>query len=61
MAYVVVRDSGDMQIRSLKGETFGVIRGIFKTREAAQAWVQTIWDNGERPQARIESYFLRDS
>ena len=60
MVYVVVRDSGDMHLTTNRGESMATIRGVFRSREGAQAWIQTLWDEGERPQARVESYFLRD-
>lgn len=60
MVYVVVRDSGDMHLTTSRGESMATIRGVFESREGAQAWVQMLWDDGERPQCRVESYFLKD-
>lgn len=52
MVYVVVRPGVDCSPKMVE------IRGVFANREAAQAWVETLWEEGERPAAQVHHYFL---
>lgn len=57
--WVVVRDPQDLKITPMKDiGYFVLIRGIFTTEKAARKWVQTLWNRGEQPQCRVETYLL---
>lgn len=56
--WVVVRDPLGIEIKSHAGERFSVIRGVYKTAEEAKARAHQLWENGERPQPRVEQYIF---
>lgn len=59
MVYVVTQTPSEVKLVHTETNTeYSVIRGIFYSHAAAEAFRKQLWDNGSRPDAQVRAFFI---